>query len=546
MTNNFTFGVAYNPDVLTCLANLSSDEVFTPPSIANKMLDMLPQEIFCDPSATFLDPACKSGVFLREIAKRLIKGLERKIPNLQERLDHIFQKQLYGIAITELTSLLSRRSVYCSKEANTDFAVSHFSNPEGNIRFVVTNHTWKGGKCEYCGASESQYKRDKTRETHAYEFIHCKKPEEIFKMKFDVIIGNPPYQFGDGGGTGKSATPIYNLFVDMAKQLNPKYITMIIPSRWMAGGKGLNKFRKAMITDKHITQMQNFISAKDCFNEVNIPGGVCFFLRERDREDKCKIITHNAQGVETSVRYLKEESVDVFIRQPELISINEKVWSRKQKSIASIVSSRKPYGICSDFFTPTVQKEINGVKQKVSVTTEEKYHLPTPSDTPISGGYEIIGLVSNKRVWKYVPKGYPFPKSGGLGKWKIFIPKAYGCGALGEVSSTPVLGTPVLGTPVQACTETFLEIGPWDTKTESINALKYLKTKIFRCLVAIIKQTQNTSTSTYQFVPIQDFTQNSDIDWSRSIAEINDQLCDKYGLTAEERQFIEENITEME
>ena len=353
---------SYNPDVLSCLANLSNDEVFTPPAMANRILDLLPREIWSDREATFLDPVCKSGVFLREIAKRLDSGLAKVIPDKQQRLDHSFGNQLYGLAITEITALLSRRSVYCSKTANGEYSVCEaFGDAQGNIRFDRTKHTWVDGKCDYCGANERDYGRDEALETHAYVFIHTNdiktRLAELFggDMQFNVIIGNPPYQLGQSGGdaVGGFAMPIYQEFVKAAKRLNPQFVVMVTPSRWFAGGRGLDEYRSEMLADKRMRALVDFPDAAEAFPGIQIKGGVSYFLWDKSWNDACEVTTIYG-GKPTSPamkRYLG--AYDVLIRRNEAVPILEKVLKVNAKdkfgNLSSKVSPIQPFSIRTNF-----------------------------------------------------------------------------------------------------------------------------------------------------------------------------------------------------
>jgi Eco57I restriction-modification methylase len=542
----------HNPDVLTCIANLSNDEVFTPPEFANQMLDTLAAawadandgaDIWANPDVTFLDPFTKSGVFLREIVRRLTDGLILTIPDLDQRVDHILTHQVFGIGITQLTALLARRSVYCSKFANGPHSIARsFTTEDGNIWFERTEHTWGGGKrefradpltseevavytnrkCIYCGAGEDDYARGDDLETHAYAFIHTDdikaRIAELFgdTMQFDVIIGNPPYQLSDGGH-GTSAAPIYQLFVEQAKKLDPRFLTMVVPSRWFSGGKGLDEFRESMLKDGRLRSIDDFLSASDVFPGVGLKGGVSYFLWDRDHPGTCEVTTH-FKGWEDSVdtRPLLESGTDVFIRFNEAVSILKKVVATDTgksdgltlppgQRFEELVSSRKPFGLETTF--------------RGKVTRSAGDVLVHQNGSP--------GYIARDAI----------PSGGNLvDKWKVFV--GYAAPGTGNKDTYPhrVISTPFLGEPGTISSETYLCIGPFDSKSEAESALSYLSCRLPRLLIQLRKASQHVTSKVYGFVPTQEWTQR----WTDA------DLYARYGLTDDEIAFVEKIVRPMD
>lgn len=494
----------YKPDILNCMANLSNDEVFTSPNVVNKMLDLLPDELWSNPDVKFLDPACKTGVFLREIAKRLIKGLEYVYPDLQERVNHIMEKQLYGISITEITALMTRRTLYCSRIANGTYSIVEnlFDTKSGNIYFERIEHSWAKGKCEICGASQKTMDRETDLETHAYPFLH-KDIKEIFgDMKFDVIITNPPYQL-ETGGAGRQAKPIYNLFVEQAKKLNPKYLAMIIPSRWFAGGMGLESFRNSMMNDNHITKIVDYSNAKECFPQNSISGGVCYFLRERDKKRNCEFTNINNGNSNTLIRPLNE--FNVLVRYNLAVSIIHKIKEKKEVSIDTIVSPLMPYGLSTNY------------RGKVNKDSDDELALHSSSGITYIKPEEISKGFDNVEKYKVLiskTSAEHAGEPGKDGKFRVIT------------SSAKVIG------PKEVCTHSYFTVGEFDNFEEANNVLCYLKTKFVRFLILLSLSSINLSKLVFPFVPMQDFTKS----WT------DNELYKKYNLTEQDINFIESMI----
>lgn len=515
-----------NPDVLTCIANLSNDEVFTPPEFANRMLDSLADawsadhggaSIWADKAVKFFDPFTKSGVFLREITSRLTSGLAFEIPDVQTRVDHILTKQVFGMGITRLTSLLARRSLYCSKHAKGEHSIARsFKSDDGNIWFERTEHTWINGKCRHCGASQTALDRGQGLETHAYAFIHTEdiksRVAEIFGggMQFDVIIGNPPYQ-SSGGGGGTNDSPIYQHFVKQAMQLEPRFLSMVIPSRWMAGGRGLGEFRAEFLGDRRVRTMVDFENAKDAFPTVGIGGGICYFLWNKENPGACECTyLKNGSTIGPEPRVLDE--FDVFVRDSRALNILRKVVATGERSFEELVSGDTPFGLATNF---------------------TQY---TKGADPKDGQLRLYANVGTNRVRGAMPREAVSKNTHLIDVWKVFLPVA-GSGRERERSGVDlVLGPSMIGEPGSACTQTYLVAGPLASLTAARSVESYLRTKLARFLVSLRKPAQHAFRGMYRWVPVQDWDQT----WTDAA------LYEKYGITEEEQLFIESMIRPMD
>lgn len=488
----------HNPDILTCLANLSSDEVFTPPTIANELLDTIPKDFWCNPNKTVIDPTTKSGVFLREAAKRFMIGLADEIPNEKSRINHILKNQLYGIPITEITSLISRRTLYCSKYANSNNSIFvSSSTKDGNILLPRSEHVWVKGKCEKCGASEKAFNRGDEFENHAYPLLH---EESVFDgMKFDLIVGNPPYHIQDSGDTAGSS-PIYHKFVKKCVEMEPEYLCMIIPSRWFAGGKGLDEFRATMMADKHMRKLVDYPIASDVFPGLKVIGGVCYFLWQKSYNGKCEVHT-NLMG-KNSVLKRNLDDYDVFVRFNDAIPILEKVLNKNYETVEEGVSTQKPFGMRT-FVKPQKEGKIRLYANKA------------------------VGFIDQNKILKNEKL---------IHKYKVLISMAYGEG--GEKRDYPrmIIGKPIVAHPPSACTETYLVVGSFNNEAEATNFSKFLKTRFCRFLIALRKNTQHITPDRFKFVPKLDMK----IGWD------DDSLFEHFGISEAEQEFIASLVRPME
>jgi hypothetical protein len=491
------------PDVLEVIANLSNDAVFTPPRVVNDVLDLLPEEVWTNPELRWLDPCSKTGVFPREVTKRLMEGLSQVIPDETERLTHILSNMVSAIATEEITAMMTRRSLYCSKNASSEHSAVQLSTPAGRVWHERVEHKFNDkGRCVECNGTSEKLEVE-GQDNKAYGPIHAAGRERLakeFMMKFDVVIGNPPYQMADGG-PGGSASPIYNLFVEEAIKLNPRFVAMIIPSKWFVGGKGLREFRTAMRSDRRLRAIVDYQDARSLFPTINLNGGINYFLWDREHDGPCEITSVGTSGESTTLtRFL--DTWDVVVRQNEAVSILEKVLSRDEDTFEDLVSNLRPFGLRTYF---------RGKSRKPSSDPVELFQ---------NGGKAWVKRSELEANVEWVDR------------WKVLIPR----GTDGnEIYPLPVLTEPIVAGPGTACTETYLVVGPVKSKTEAERVAAYMKTRFFRFLLSLRKPTQDNSREKFSFIPRLAF----DRIWT------DEELYAKYGITKAEQAYIASMIKGM-
>ena len=329
-------------------------------------------------------------------------------------------------------------------------------------------------------------------------------------MKFDAIVGNPPYQLTDGSG-GTNDAPIYQYFVSSAINLHPEYVSMIIPSRWFAAGREnlLGEFRKKMLTMHTVRKMNVYPDSHEVFSNVEIKGGVCYFLIDSKNKGLCNYsLLENGESIVTE-RAL--DDFDILIRNPKLSDLVKKIvgqFDTDQKTVADIISSDTPFGIPTNPFGS--KKTATGTKVKrTSPDDIEVYYI----DDKIRS----IAYINRKEITKNAQD---------IDKYKVFVPKAAGSG-----NDPYVLGKPEIADKGAVCSQTYMYVA-FDTKDEALNFVAYLKTKFFRVLVSASKVSQDAPPRIYRFVPLQDFSKS----WT------DEELYQRYKLTQGEIDFIENQI----
>ena len=323
-------------------------------------------------------------------------------------------------------------------------------------------------------------------------------------MKFDVVVGNPPYHREDGGGRESAAVPLYDKFVDVSKSVSGRYTSIIIPARWYSGGRGLDDFRETMISDTHLYQLHDFPETKDCFDGLNIRGGVCYFLRDTQHNGPCEVF-NASNGVEQSQkRLLKEGDIEVFIRYNQAISILRKVQKFNEETFDKYVSSSRPFGMRSNFSEYVLEK---------SATHPIKLYR-----------FGALGYIDSSKVTRL---------DNLIDKYKVLVSKA---SPGGDDYPHSIVSKPIVSEPNSVCTETYLVIKEVASKQEAANLVSYIKTRFFRFMMSLIKNTQNISKKSYGLVPVQDFSKS----WTDA------ELYKKYSITPEEQKFIESIIRPME